>query len=155
MKKALHLSVFLSLILLTISMFGQTNVIFHKSHSGKAADFSIGSEDGFGLPSKRIMIIEKLSDSVVVFHHDMVFWGNDTVLHAPILKKKPRAIRKLYGEQVELVGFEKEKEEKDDGFATPPGLVDPLLPLVVLLACFVIALSYAASKPDAPKSALA
>lgn len=155
MKKTIHVSLLLSAFFFAMSAFAQTDIIFHKSHSGKASNFRAGSEDGFGLPSKRIMKIEKLSDSTVVFHHDQVFWGNDTVLHSPILSKRPRAIRKLYGGQVELVGFGKEKEEKDDGFGIPLIPVDPSLPLILLLACVVIAVLYESKKGGVVKLAIA
>jgi len=99
------------LVLFTTSVFGQTTIIAHKSHSGTAATFFAEPSSNFGEPPSRVVSIEKLNDTTVIQHWDQWHWRDqDTLYNHPILSDPNISVdsmKKIYNYGVEFKNFEK------------------------------------------------
>lgn len=92
--------------------FSQTKLISHKSHSGATHQLTLSGGDHFGEPGPRVYKVEKVSDSLAVFHDH--FYGNDSVFHSPVLKMSVDSIKMVYGDYVEILGFDKRKPKQKE-----------------------------------------
>ena len=109
------------------TVFSQTEIIAHKSHSGKMGTFSIfAPNDGsrFGLPPMFMDSIKRISDSTVVEFARQGGFFIDTVTHHQYCSDPNislDSLRKLYPSDTRFIGFE---EAKKDSAALKPSQAD-------------------------------
>jgi len=104
----------LPIIFLCVSgtLFGQTALIAHKSHSGTVATFAFADPGNFGEPPAALVKVSKLNDTTFVMQMDQ--WANhriDTVYNHPVLSDPNMTVdsmRQFFfrGEQAVFENFE-------------------------------------------------
>jgi len=79
---------YFAVFFLAVTSFGQTKIIFHKSHSGAMTDFEPTQPGNFGMIDPQFLInyIEKVNDSTVIFYQNYGSKKNeiDTILNEPL-----------------------------------------------------------------------
>jgi len=99
-------------VLLTApSLFAQTTIIAHKSHSGTLSTFAYAPSGNFGEPPPRLVSVTKINDTTIIQHiNDMGFIYDDTIYNHPIFSDPNMSVdtmQKMYYHAVEFKGFEK------------------------------------------------
>lgn len=141
MKTLLILSLF---ILQGNSLFSQTKLVAHKSHSGDDATYSSDAyPDNFGEIAPRIKKIKLLKNNCIV---EFLEWGrNDTVCDHPYFTGQYTLdeIKNFYPPSTEFIGFEGHFFNKA---IPPPGVKKNSLYLLALLL-FLGGASFVVLKP--------
>ena len=126
--KSLRIALFLGLLLsIHSSVFSQTKLIAHKSHSGKVKTFTAKAEGNFGLPShyrlRRLDSLIRISDTLAVAYSSIRETNvvlKDTVRiddpdYLGELSKMPiDDVKKRYP-SIKFIGFEKTSNERPTG----------------------------------------
>lgn len=102
------------------NLYGQTELIAYKSHSGNMANFKLTGYDNLGEPPMYIDSIIKLNDSTIV---EYLSWGlNDTIVNHPVCNMPQASLDSLkgtyYDYSIRFIDFEPVLEVRTDTITT-------------------------------------